>query len=112
MIAHHPFQNIVTNEISYINWIKQRSVADSIKEKCDLINHLYAGSTDWSFNKARDQSNNITINGLLTCCYQMLHTIKDHYLFDESQHDIEEVLIELKRFEDAKEFHNETNYSG
>jgi hypothetical protein len=109
MITHQPFQSIIARDSLHIEWIKQRSVVDSIKEKCDLISHLYAGSAGWIFNKARDQSNNITINDLLTCCHQMLYTIKDHYLFDESQHDIEEVLVKLKGSENREELHDEAN---
>ena len=109
MITHQPFQSIIARDSLLIAWIKQRSIVDSIKEKCDLISHLYAGSTDWIFNKARDQSNNITINDLLTCCNQMHYTIKDYYLFNESQHDIEEVLCKLKGFNKREEFYDVTN---
>ncbi len=46
MITHQPFQSIIARDSLHIAWIKQRSIVDSIKEKCDLISHLYAGSTD------------------------------------------------------------------
>lgn len=42
MITHQPFQGIIARDSLHIAWIKQRSVVDSIKEKCDLISHLYA----------------------------------------------------------------------
>ena len=40
MITHQPFQGIIARDSLHIAWIKQRSVVDSIKEKCDLISHL------------------------------------------------------------------------
>jgi hypothetical protein len=41
----------------------------------------------------------------------MLYTIKDYYLFNESQHDIEEVLGKLKGFKEREEFYDVTNQS-
>ena len=81
--------------------IDQRRIVRSIRDKCDLVDHLYKGSRSWVMDANRNHYNNGTIEDLISTARHMMTLIEDDYEYMEAAHTIETVLLKMNRFTEA-----------
>ena len=75
----------------------QHKLLSQIKDKCDLISHLYAGSRDWIFDKNRNSFNDVMIDDLVKAVEDMMVLLRDEYIYLEAANYFEKVLTRLNR---------------
>lgn len=96
--THYDSHNLLESKVVKID---QRRIVRSIRDKCDLVDHLYKGSRTWVVDTNRTQYNNGTIEDLLSTARHMMTLIDDDYEYMEAAQTIEKVLVKMNRFTEA-----------
>jgi hypothetical protein len=101
MIYPTPCNSAHSSAGSNVLNIDQYGIVRSIREKCDLVEHLISGSENWVTDIDRNSYNEHTIEDLIISSKRMLNKISNESSFLEAAKEIDKILLKLNRIKEA-----------